>query len=154
MLYVANNGYDPALELELQLQLGSKLIPEYPKRSLAEAFYQLRKCLGVSASPLHGFTITPADYRQYKFIVGLDQEKLLDSTFTGQNTRSGKLLTFRSKRATAANITNPPSKVYIVLLVDNILEISAPGCNVFDQLLPWWRERLTHRFRKHLKTVL
>jgi len=130
--YDATGVYNPALELDLQLQLGSKLTPEYPIRSLAEAFYQLRKCLGVVASPIHGFTITPGDYRQYKFIVGLDQEKLLDSAFTGQNTRSGELLTIRCKGANAANIANPPSKVYIVLLTDNILEISAAGCNVFD----------------------
>ena len=132
MLYAANNAYDPALELELQLQLGSKLTPEYPMRSQAEIFYQLRKCLGVVASPIHGFTITPGDYRQYKFIAGLDQEKLLDSAFTGQNTRSGELLTIRCKGANAATIANPPTKIYIVLLTDNILEISAAGCNVFD----------------------
>ena len=34
-------AYDYNKELQLQLQIGSKMIPEYPVISLAEAFYQL-----------------------------------------------------------------------------------------------------------------
>ena len=127
----AGGFYDASQELELILQNGSKLTPEYPMRSLGECFYQLRKCLGVVSSPIHGFQISPIQYRETKFIVGLDMEKLLDSAFTGQNTRSGELMTFRPKGANGA-VADPPSKVYIVLLTDNILEISAAGCNVFD----------------------
>ena len=35
--------YNPNFELEYQVQIGSKQFPEYPIRSLAEAFCQLRK---------------------------------------------------------------------------------------------------------------
>ena len=35
-------GYDYAKELQWQLQIGSELFPEYPARSLAEMFYQLK----------------------------------------------------------------------------------------------------------------
>ncbi len=34
-------------EFEFQLQIGSKLYPEYPIRSQNEAYYQLKKTLGV-----------------------------------------------------------------------------------------------------------
>ena len=34
---------DPAKEMEFQIQIGSKLFPEYPVKSLGEAYYQLRK---------------------------------------------------------------------------------------------------------------
>ena len=41
-----DSGYcNPDLDLEFQLQLGSKLYPEYPCRSLTQAFYYLRKAL-------------------------------------------------------------------------------------------------------------
>ena len=36
-------------EFEFQLQIGSKLFPEYPVRSHAEAYYQLRKTLGMQS---------------------------------------------------------------------------------------------------------
>ena len=39
--------HDPNGEFEFQLQIGSKLFPEYPVRSHNEALYQLKKTLGV-----------------------------------------------------------------------------------------------------------
>ena len=39
--------YNKAKELSFEMQIGSKKYPEYPIRSLAEAFYQLRKSLGL-----------------------------------------------------------------------------------------------------------
>ena len=39
----ADNQFNSNGEFEAQLQLGAKLYPEYPIRSHAEAFYQLRK---------------------------------------------------------------------------------------------------------------
>ena len=35
---------------KLQRQIGSKLYPEYPIRSHAEAFYSLRKALGIQSN--------------------------------------------------------------------------------------------------------
>ena len=43
-------GYDKDAEVEFQLQLGSAVFPQYPIRSLAEAFYSLRKTLGIANS--------------------------------------------------------------------------------------------------------
>jgi len=51
--------YDVNFEMEMQLQVGSKLYPEYPVRSTAEAFYQLRKCMGIETSNFHSLDITP-----------------------------------------------------------------------------------------------
>ena len=51
------NKFNSDGEFEFQLQLGSKLFPEYPIRSRAEAYYQLRKTLGVQSSTLHNFDI-------------------------------------------------------------------------------------------------
>jgi len=42
----ADEDYEPDAELEYQIQIGSKQFPEYPIRSTAEAFAQLRKQWG------------------------------------------------------------------------------------------------------------
>ena len=39
--------YDVNKDLEFQFQLGSKLMPEYPCKSITEAFYHLRKALNL-----------------------------------------------------------------------------------------------------------
>ena len=71
----------------LQLQVGSFLIPQYPIRSHAECFYSLRKSLGIQSNGLANIDIDGNEYRNNKFIVGLDCEKLLGLAFTGTNTK-------------------------------------------------------------------
>ena len=53
----------------LQLAIGSKLYPEYPTKSTAEAFYSLRKALGAQANNLHSVDVTEIEYRNNKIIV-------------------------------------------------------------------------------------
>ena len=68
--------YDSDTEIQhLQLQIGSKLFPEYPLRSHAECFYNLRKSLGVQANNLHALDISGDEYHNHKFVVGFDIEK-------------------------------------------------------------------------------
>ena len=42
--------YSEEKDLEFQIQLGSKLYPEYPCRSMTECFYHLRKALNLFKS--------------------------------------------------------------------------------------------------------
>jgi hypothetical protein len=86
-----------APEFEFQLQIGSKLFPEYPIRSHQEAYYQLKKTLGVHASSVHNFDVSAVQYRDHRFILGTDCEKVLDAGFTGINTRAGDLMTVKLK---------------------------------------------------------
>ena len=67
----------------LQLMVGSKMYPEYPIRSHAECFYNLRKSLGVQANYLHAVDIKGHEYRNHKFVVGFDKEDMLGLPFTG-----------------------------------------------------------------------
>ena len=102
----------------------------------AEQLYQLRKTMGVSASPLHSFHINPQYYRSVLFICAWGLEKVLEAAFTGTSTRSGELLTLHAK-ATAGPLTAdaaPLGKVYVTMCADAIMEISACGVTVFDQL--------------------
>ena len=89
----APGTYNKGKEVELHVQIGSKLYPEYPMRSVSEAFSQLRKTMGIHQSPFHSLDINGPQYRSYKFIASVDTEKVLEAGFTGLNTRAGDLMT-------------------------------------------------------------
>jgi len=138
----------PETEFEFQLQIGSKLFPEYPIRSHQEAFYQLKKTLGVQASAVHNFDINTKQYRDHRFVLGTDCEKVLDAGFTGVNTRAGDLMTvrlkYKSNGVTAPQGTTEAAeiswynnvrladRIHIVLHSDQIMEIRSSGCQVYD----------------------
>jgi hypothetical protein len=111
-----------------QLQIGSKLFPEYPIKTHCEAFYSLRKALGVQANNLHSIDIDGNAYRNNKFIVGIDTEKLLGLSFTGMNTRNN-LMTVHLKTQTGAFQAD---RMHIILLAEQILELADAGSMVYD----------------------
>ena len=117
-----------ANEIEsLQLQVGAFMMPQYPIRSHAECFYSFRKALGIQANSLHSVDINGNDYRNNKFIVGIDCEKLLGLAFTGMNTKNS-LMTVKLKTAEA----NKANRIHILLFSENILEINDTGISVYD----------------------
>ena len=125
------NRFAKAGEFEFQLQLGSKLYPEYPIRSHAEAYYQLRKTLGVQANSLHSFDIDSHEYRDNKFVLGTDMEKVLSAGFTGQNTRAGDILSVKFEHRDT-NTANYATTMQIIMHADCIMEIRDGGITVFD----------------------
>ena len=140
-MWEANHGgtwtHDSNGEFEFQLQIGSKLFPEYPIRSHNEAYYQLKKALGVQASAVHNFDISAREYRSQKFVLGTDCEKVLDAGFTGLNTRAGDLMTVKFKYAGKGALSNGTwanlaDRLHIVLHSDQIMEIRDTGVQVFD----------------------
>ena len=74
-----------------QVQIGSKLIPEYPVNSLSESYSQLKKTVG------RAFKMHSSWYRSRKYIIGLDPEKISGAGFTGLSTKAGDLLTLNFK---------------------------------------------------------
>ena len=92
-----NLDYDKGYELEFQMQVGSKLFPEYPIRSISESFSQLKKSVGILGSNFHSVSISPMQYRNDHFVIGIDTEKALGASYTGINTRAGDLLSVRVK---------------------------------------------------------
>jgi hypothetical protein len=125
-----DGDYRSGYEMEFQLQVGSKLFPVYPIRSVAEAFYNLRKCMGTETSNFHSLDITPYEFRNHKFIAAFDTEKNLGSSFTGINIKQGSLMTLKMK-STAPNLAMPDS-CYMVLHFDSILSIRDSGIEVFE----------------------
>ena len=89
--------HDNDLDLEFQLQLGSKLFPEYPCKSITQAFYYLRKALNLPLFHQHHLSIEFNQYKSNKFIFAMNMEKVPDSRYTGINTKSGQRLLIRVK---------------------------------------------------------
>ena len=125
------NKFDSEGEFEFQLQLGSKLFSEYPIRSHAEAYYQLRKTLGVQSSTLHNFDIDSHEYRNWKFVLGIDMERVLEAGFTGINTRSGDILSVRFDHKSSVS-KDYATSTHIILHADVILETRDSGKHFFD----------------------
>jgi len=125
------NNFNADGEFNFSIQIGSKLFPEYPMRSHSEAYYQLKKTLGVQSSHVHSFDITSKQYRNSKLVLGIDTEKVLDAGWTGLNTRAGDLMriVFEYQKADTKRYAD---RMHIVLHSDQIVEIRDSGVVVFD----------------------
>jgi uncharacterized protein (DUF736 family) len=76
-------------------------------------------------------SITPTQYRNQHFVVGIDTEKSIGAAWTGVNTRAGDLLTVKMKGDTSIAAVMP-TQMFVVLHSDNVLQISDGGTVVFD----------------------
>jgi hypothetical protein len=134
--------YDSTGELEYQIQIGSKLYPEYPVRSLSEAFSKLKQCVYGADNNFHSISFTAKQYQKDTFIIGIDTEKVPGAGFTGLNTKSGDLITIKVKAqqvrgdgvGTESGILSSemPTNMFITLFSDNIMEIRDTGVSVYD----------------------
>ena len=97
-------------------------------------FSQLKKSFGILGSNFHSVSITPKQYRNDHFVVGIDTEKALGAAYTGINTRSGDLLSVRVKAQDKSVLTaaNMPDQLHICLHSDCVLEISDAGVSLYD----------------------
>ena len=123
-------AYDSTKELEFEMQTGSKKFPEYPIRSAAEAFYQLRKALGVHDVNAQ-MDISAIDYRSSKFVIAIDTEKVLGASFSGYNSKSGDLLTLKQKPLGNA-VKDGACKLHYCLHFDSIMNIKDAGVEVLE----------------------
>ena len=125
--------YDKDKDLEFQIQLGSKLYPEYPCNSITQCFYHLRKALNLPMFHQHSMNINFRQYRDRQFIFAFSFERVPDSSYTGINTRAGQQMLLRIKPAGATiPATEMPDTMYITMLSEQILEVKDLGLKVFD----------------------
>ena len=131
---------------------GSLIFPDLPMSSSQEAWYQLSKVLGMHSS-VEGVSIPPGEWLGTNFMIGMDMEKMASSpgsgmaAFTGLSTRNaGDTLRFAfdnvtpwqapssspSTAQTARALASIPSRMYITLHVDMVLELRAEGCVLLD----------------------
>ena len=123
--------YDYRNELWWQIQLGSKLYPEYMCKSNSESWYHLAKTLKHQNTREHGLEIKSDAYFNHEFIIGQCLERIEGASFTGINTKMGDLLTIKLwNQCPTADYR--PSKIFVTMIGDQIMIISDTGIQVFD----------------------
>jgi len=138
--YGASNQYSGTTGegWRFQMSTGSLLLPDLPMASMQEAWYQLSKVLGFHSS-LESVSIPPAELLASNFIIALDMEKMSSSpgagyaAFSGLSTRNaGDTLRFAFDNVTPRDAASTPSRMYITLHMDLVLELRAEGCVLLD----------------------
>ena len=125
--------YDKDKDLEFQIQLGSKLYPEYPCNSITQCFYHLRKALNLPMFHQHSLNINFKQYRDRQFVFAFSFERVQDSSYTGINTRAGQQMLLKVKPAGATIPANDmPDQVYLTMLSEQVLEVKDLGLKVYD----------------------
>ena len=123
-----NNGaLTLANEHSYQVQIGSKLVPEYPVSSLAESYSQLKKTVG------RAFKLHSSWYRSRKYIIGLDLGKISSAGFTGLSTKACDLLVINFEDCDALGAADSvPTRVFCALNYDCVLNIQDTGTSLLD----------------------
>lgn len=142
--YAVEQGYARQFqtEVEVQMQLGSKMIPEYPMRTSAECYYHLRKALGCEKpGSAYSINISERDYRSHKFIVAFDLKRESGVYGAGVSTKSGDLISIKTKNwklvpnvnaALWADKPTYPDYVVCTMAYSGIMEISDQGVSVYE----------------------
>ena len=132
-LHPMNGTNKFAQELERQLQVGAKMLPEYPCKNISQSFYELKKALGIASSSFRSISPNKDMCTRDHFIVGVDAEKIIEAGFTGLNAEARDLMSTRVKRAGGTSIpAGFGNKMHIAVHSDNILEMREAGCQLFD----------------------
>jgi hypothetical protein len=121
------NGFLSNSEHQYWIQIGSQKWPEYPVLSAAESYYQLQKTVGSHMNVFQRW------YRDNKYIIGIDTEKISGAGFTGLNTKAGDLLTINFRDCANNGLaTTIPEKMFCALHYDCILNIRDNGVEVLE----------------------
>ena len=125
--------YNPTKELEFQIKLGPKLYPEYPVKSISEAFCILKQTLNLPDWGLHSVGIDYGQYITNKFIFAMSFEKVPEASWTGTSTKTGQILLIKLAAENTGAITGDiADMMYITLMSEYILEIRDSAVSVYD----------------------
>ena len=124
--------FNPEKELEFQIQLGGKLYPEYPVKSISEAFCILKQTLNLPDWGLHSVGVDYHQYTSSKFIFGMSFEKMPEASWTGTNTETGQILLIKLSSVNPTSVPEIASTMFITLMSENILEIRDVACSVYE----------------------
>ena len=107
-----SDAYPVSDEHQYQVQIGSKLIPEYAVKSLSESLSQLRKTGG-------NVQMLGRWHRTRKYIIGLDLEKASGAGFIGMSAQSCDLMTLNFRDCEVSGLGgSTPQRVFCALNYD------------------------------------
>ena len=130
--------FDP--KFSLMVALGAKRFPIKPIDSGAFFYENLKKALNIYSTSLGGFNIVPYRYMTNQSIMGVSTERVPGQQFSGVSSRAGDLIylqfanmpTSYTAPGHAATTNGLPDRVFVTIVSDQIVELSAAGCVVFD----------------------
>ena len=113
--------------LEWSVQIGSKQWPEMSTcKSLASTMSLLKQALGIYDQNIACTSITPANYIQNRYVIGVPTSTIPGPVFTGISTRSGDLLSVLVK-SMGVDALEQAQKLHISLVAEVILELKESG---------------------------
>ena len=114
--------------LEWSMQIGSKQWPEMSTcKSLAATMSLLRQAMGTYDQNVACSCITPANFIEDRYCIGVPTSTIPGQTFSGTSTRSGDLLSVLIKIMTDAGGAAEAQKLHISLVAEVILELKESG---------------------------
>ena len=124
---------DSTRALSWQLQVANKKFPEKECESLSEAWYFLRRTIALFNPEQNSINISYNQYRNNKFVIGVDFQKMNSVNFSGVNTKLGSLITFKLKGTEGAIApTEQITEIFVTLVSESVLEIRSDGSLVYD----------------------
>ena len=114
--------------LERSVQIGSKQWPEMSTcKSAAATMSLLKQALGTYDQNIACTSITPANFIEDRFCIGVPTSTIPGQVFSGTSTRSGDLLSVLIKGMTAVGAAEEAQKLHISLVAEVILELKESG---------------------------
>ena len=117
--------------IEVQLQVGSMRIPEFPAQGVAELWMRLQAALGVQNSLAHSLGVSFEDYVTQSHMAAFDLEKLPLAASTGTSTQGGQEVRLAVKNLQSAQNVQM-KRCYLALHADCIFEVRAGGITKLD----------------------
>lgn len=128
---ISSYQHNDEAEFKFSIQLGGQKFPESDINGHAQAFYYLAGALGNYVSDVHSIDITPRQYRSNRLILGMNMEKVKQSSFSGLNTRDGSLLTAKLEY-NSNDERRWADRMNVYLDCDVILEIREGGITILE----------------------
>ena len=118
--------------LEWSLQVGSKQWPEMSTcKSLAATMSLLRQALGTYDQNVVCSCITPANFIDDRYVIGVPTSTIPGQTFSGTSTRSGDLLSVLIKNMGPGG-AGEAQKLHVSIVAEVILELKESGTVVLE----------------------
>ena len=89
----------PTGSFEIQMRVGSRMVPENAIKDDPQAWYNLTKALGIHADSSRDINITKSQFAGTRYVVCLSTEKLLGAPFAGTSIKNGDIVNLQHKNA-------------------------------------------------------
>ena len=128
--YVAGSGDSevdifrhPTGSFEIQMRVGSRMVPENALKDDPSTWCQLTKALGLHADSARDINITKAQYAGTRYVVCLSTEKLLGAPFAGTSIKNGDIVNLQHKNAGGVGFQHALLELQQILSLGEVPEV-------------------------------